>query len=163
MDLGKTKMDNDIEYMKEKMADYRRALEPLLRYLPWFEQASDKPASTYYKGSGLDKEGSLSFPVYDATLMAFIKDARYSPLMDRNYQYFYTRKAIKTPEDERRIIAAADYKNWDVLCGILSRYVLGGVTKGIIWNQGVSERIFYLCLTKMLEIVTEWNSERNLH
>ncbi len=154
--------ENDFEYMKNKMADYRRGLEPLVKYLPWFEQASEKSASSMYNGNGLDKEGSLSFPVYDATLMSFIKEASYSQFMDRNYQYIYTRKAIRDAQDERDLIAQADYRSWDILCGILSRYVMGGRTKGIIWSQGVSERIFFLCLSKMLEIVTEWNAERNL-
>ena len=154
--------DNDTEYMKEKMAEYRRELEPLVKYLPWFEQASEKSASTIYKGNGLDAPGALSFPVYDATLMSFIKEASNSSLLDRNYQYIYTRKDIRNCHDERDLIAAADYKNWDILCGILSRYVMGGRTRGVLWSQGVSEKIFYLCLTKMLEIVTEWNSERNL-
>ncbi len=154
--------ENDFEYMKNKMAEYRRELEPLVRYLPWFEQASGESASSMYNGSGLEQGGSISFPVYDSTLMSFIKEATYSSLMDRNYQYIYTRKGIRDAQDERDLIAKADYRNWDILCGILSRYVLGGRTKGIIWNQGVSEKIFYLCITKMLEIVTEWNSERNL-
>ena len=154
--------DNDTEYMKEKMAEYRRELEPLVKYLPWFEQASEKSASTMYKGNGLDGPGALAFPVYDATLMSFIKEASNSSLLDRNYQYIYTRKDIRNCYDERDLIAAADYKNWDILCGILSRYVMGGRTKSVLWSQGVSEKIFYLCLTKMLEIVTERNSERNL-
>ena len=154
--------DNDTEYMREKMSEYRRELEPLVKYLPWFEQASEKSASTIYNGNGLDGGGSLTFPVYDATLMSFIKEASNSSFMDRNYQYVYTRKDIQSCEDERQLIAAADYKNWDILCGILSRYVMGGRTRSVLWSQAVSEKIFFLCLTKMLEIVTEWNSERNL-
>ncbi|MCR4616957.1 MAG: hypothetical protein K5669_02085 [Lachnospiraceae bacterium] len=148
--------------MREKMAEYRRELEPLVRYLPWFEQASGKTASSMYRGNGLDGPGALAVPVYDATLMSFIKEASASALMDRNYLYVFTRKNIKTPEDERKAIAECDYRNWDILCGILSKYVLGGRTRAVLWSQGVSERIFYLCVSKMLEIVTEWNAERNL-
>ncbi|MBR1860263.1 MAG: hypothetical protein IJ796_00145 [Lachnospiraceae bacterium] len=154
--------DNDTEYRKEKMTERRIQVEPLAKYLPWFEQASQKSAASMYSGNGLDGPGALTFPVYDPTLMSFIKIATNSPLMDRNYQYVYTRKGIRDAAGERNIIASADYRDWDTLCGILSKYVLGGRTKGILWSQGVSERIFFLCLTKMLDIVTEWNAERNL-
>jgi hypothetical protein len=94
--------------------------------------------------------------------MSFIKVATNSPLMDRNYPYVFTRRNIKTPADERRAIESADYKDWGIICGILSKYVLGGRTRAALWSQGVSERIFYLCISKMLDIVTRWNAERNL-
>ncbi|MBR4277989.1 MAG: hypothetical protein IKQ28_06090 [Lachnospiraceae bacterium] len=154
--------ENDTEYMREKMAEYRKELEPLVRYLPWLEQATEKTASSIYRGNGLDSPNALAVPVYDSTLMSFIKEATASAFMDRNYMYIYTRKSIKSPEDERRLIESADYKSWDVLCGILSNYVLGGRTRAVLWSQGASERIFYLCVSKMLQIVTEWNAERNL-
>jgi hypothetical protein len=154
--------DNDIEYMRQKMAEYRSGLEPLVRYLPWLEQATEKTASSLYKGNGLDTPQSLAVPVYDSTLMSFIKEATNSTFMDRNYPYVYTRKSIKSPEDERKLIEQADYRNWDILCGILSKYVLGGRTRAVLWSQGVSEKIFFLCISKMLQIVTEWNAERNI-
>lgn len=155
-------MEQDTEYIKQKMLQYQTDIAPLVRYLPWLETATASSASTLYSGQGMEESGALSFPVYDSTLMSFIKVATNSPLMDRNYPYVYTRRFIKTPEDERRLIDSADYKSWDVLCGILSRYVLGGRTKAVLWSQGVSEQIFYKLLMKMSEIVTEWDAERNL-
>ena len=155
-------MEKDEEYLKVKMAQYRSDIEPLVRFLPWLEQSSEKQMATLYNGQGMDQPGSLSFPVYDSTLMSFIKTASVSPLMDRNYPYVYTRKRINTPADERQIIDEADYKNWDILCGILSKYVLGGRTKAVLWSQGVSEQIFYKIVAKMNDIVTEWNASRNL-
>lgn len=155
-------MENDIEYLKEKMAQYRRDIAPLLRYLPWLKEATASSAMKMYKNEEHGSEGSLAFPVYDSTLLSFIKTATASSLMDRNYLYVYSRKNIKTPAQERDIISTCNYKSWDTLCGILSRYVLGGRTKGILWSQGVSEKIYCLILEKMNEIVTEWDSEKNL-
>ncbi|MCQ2525350.1 MAG: hypothetical protein MJ130_01155 [Lachnospiraceae bacterium] len=154
-------MDNDIEYIKELMAQYKADIEPLMKYLPWLREATAASAMTMYRGESMG-EGSLAFPVYDSTLMSFIKVANDSALIDRNYPYVYTRKRITTPAQERDIIVACDYKSWDVLKGIFSRYVLGGRTKGVLWSQGVSEQIFCLVLEKMQEIVTEWDAERNL-
>ena len=154
-------MDSDTEFLKEKMAQYRRDIAPLVRYLPWLKEASASAAATYYKGEGMDQEGSLSFPVYDSTLMGFIREASNSPLMDRNYPYVYTRKNIKTAAQERAFIEAAVYTDWDSLCGILSRYVLGGRTMARLWSEGVTEQIFFLVIDKMSKIVTEWDPERN--
>ena len=72
-------------------------------------------------------------------------------------QYIYSRKRIRTPEDERRVIKTATIREWDVLCGILSKYVLGGNTKAYLWTQAVQENIFYLVLNKMREIVEYWD------
>ena len=155
-------MDNDVEYIKELIAQYRADIAPLLKYLPWLREATFASTVTMYRGQDAG-EGTLSFPVYDSTLMSFIKVATDSPLMDRNYPYVYTRKRITNPEQERDIIVACDYKSWDVLKGIFSRYVLGGRTKGMLWSQGVSEQIFCLVLEKMEEIVTEWDAERNIN
>lgn len=156
-------MDRDTEYLKEKMAQYGRDIAPLIKYLPWLESATEKATVSMYKGEGMDNETSLSFPVYDSTLMSFVKTAQVSPLMDRNYPYVYTRRRITCPEDERRLIEVCTYKEWDLLCGILSNYILGGRTKGVLWSQGVSEQIYYLILTKMNQIVTEWDAERNMN
>lgn len=154
-------MDRDTEYLKEKMAQYGRDIEPLVKFLPWLENAAASSTMSMYRGEGAT-ENTLAFPIYDATLMSFVKTAQISTLMDRNYPYVYTRRRISTPEEERKLIEECTYKNWDVLCGILSKYILGGRTKGVLWSQGVSEQIYYLILKKMNDIVTDWDAERNL-
>lgn len=153
---GGKKMEQDMEYRRQLAQKYEREAAPLMRYLPWLEQSAGRAASENYSGQGIG-ESSMSFPVYDGTLMNFVREAGKTSLMDRNYRYIYTRNRINTPEDERKVIAKATLKEWDMLCGILSRYVLGGRTKGILWSQGVQERIFYLVLSKMKEILEYWN------
>ena len=103
----------------------------------------------------------MSFPVYDGTLLRFVKEASRTKLMDKNYRYVYTRNHIRTPEDERRVIRAAELKDWDILRGILSRYVLGGMTKASLWSQAVQEDIFYLVLSKMKEIIEYWDKTQD--
>lgn len=100
---------------------------------------------------------SFSFPVYDATLMSFIKEASKSALMEKNYSYTYTRNHIKTHDDERRLIRAAELKDWDILRGILSKYVLGGRTKAVLWSEAVQENIFVMVLEKMRKIIEFWD------
>ena len=53
---------------------------------------------------------------------------------------------------------ACDWREWDSLRGILSKYVLGGQTKAALWSEGVTEKIFYLTIMKMQEIIDYWDS-----
>lgn len=149
-------MEKKTEDQQQMIREYRQMLEPLLRYLPWMEKNAGKAASRSYQGQGISKS-SMSFPVYDATLLNFIKEASGSPLMDRNYSYVYTRNRIRSHDDERRVIAAAELKDWAILRGILSKYVLEGRTKAALWGEAVQENIFLLVLRQMRKVVEYWD------
>ena len=149
-------MDQNMEYRQQLLQEYKQMTAPLLKYLPWLEKNTGQAGSTIYKGTE-SNENALSFPVYDSTLMGFVKEAAKSALMDRNYPYIYTRNRIKTHDDERKIIASAGLGDWDILRGILSKYVLGGRTKGVLWSEAVEQNIFYLVLCKMQEIIEYWD------
>ncbi|MBR1478621.1 MAG: hypothetical protein IJ608_11780 [Lachnospiraceae bacterium] len=154
-------MEKDSEYLREKMLENKAILMPLLKYLSWLSKNRESGGSTQYDGNGLS-DNSLSFPVYDSTLMSFVKEASKSPIMDRNYPYVYTRKGLRTHDDERRFIVGATYREWDSLRGILSKYVLGGRTKATLWSEAVTEEIFYLVLSKMKEIIEFWDMPMDL-
>lgn len=156
-------MEQDIEYRQQLVQEYKQMVSPLLRYLPWLIKNAGQSGSTNYQGDDLsERSAGFSFPVYDATLMSFIKEASKSALMDRNYSYTYTRGRIKTHDDERRLIQAADLKDWDILRGILSKYVLGGRTKAVLWSEAVRENIFVLVLEKMRGIIEFWDKPLNI-
>jgi diguanylate cyclase (GGDEF)-like protein len=144
-------MEQSSEYREQLLESYKQAVRPLLPYLPWLEQSAGKRASSIYSGQDIGVN-SVSFPVYDGTLLNFVREATKSPLMDRNYAYVYTRHRIRTHQEERDIIQKAGWKEWDILRGILSKYVLGGRTKGNLWSEAVSERIFYL--VRELEVMS---------
>jgi len=159
--LGGIGMDKGMEYRQKTIAEYKEAVMPLLKYLPWLEQNAGKAVSSTYRGQEMG-EGTLNFPVYDGTLMSFVREASKSPLMERNYQYVFTRNRLHSHEDERKIIAKAGWKEWDILKGIFSKYVLGGMTKGTLWNEAVQESIFYLILKQMKEIIEFWDKPLEL-
>ncbi len=150
-------METDKNYRLRVITEYKEAILPLLKYLSWLEQKAGQAASQTYSGAELG-EGTMRFPVYDSTLLSFVKDATKSPLMDKNYRYIYSRHHIRTHEDERRIIKKAGWKEWDILKGILSKYVLGGRVKGTLWSEAVQENIFYFILSQMKEIVEFWDT-----
>lgn len=151
-------MDEKLD-RQQVVQEYRRMLEPLLKYLPWLERNAGKAASRNYQGQGIAKS-SITFPVYDATLLSFVREASGSALMDRNYDYVYSRNRIRTHEDERRVIASAELGDWDILRGILSRYVLGGRTKATLWGEAVQENIFTLVLGRMRRILEYWDKSK---
>ncbi|MDR0964370.1 MAG: hypothetical protein LBM60_07120 [Clostridium sp.] len=140
----------------QRVIEYTRITKPLFAYLPWLESSAGHTVSNNFDGQGI-RENSVTFPVFDGTLMRFVKEASRSPLMDKNYRYIYTRNRIKTPEDEKRVIQKATLKEWDILCGILSRYILGGMTKGYLWGQGVSSSVLYQVLHKMKYVLEYWD------
>ena len=144
------------QYMRELSRQYQEALAPFLRYLPWFEEHAGKHTGSSYNGS-MDGNNTMSFPIYDSTLLSFVKEMGKSSFMNRNYVYVYSRRRLKTPEDERKAIKAATIQEWDVLCGILSKYVIGGNTRAQLWTQAVQENIFLMVLQKMQEIIEYWD------
>ena len=149
-------MEQEVEYRQQLVEEYKQTILPLLRYLPWLEQHAGKSVSSVYGGQNI-AEHSVTFPVYDGTVMNFVREIAKTSLMDKNYAYVYTRNHIKSHDDERRLIAKADWRDWHILCGILSKYVLGGMTKCNLWNEAVKENIFYLVLSQMKEIVEYWD------
>ncbi len=153
-------MERETENRKQQVEEYKQALVPLLRYLPWLEKSVGTTVSRTYNGSDLG-EKIMGFPVYDGTLMNFVREAGNSVFMDRNYRYVYTRNRIVTHEDERKVIEKATIKEWGILCGILSNYVLGGRTRSTLWSEAIQERIFYLVINKMCEIIEYWDKPMN--
>ena len=79
-------MEQNRENRQQVIQEYKAVVEPLLRYLPWLEKNAGRGVSYNYQGQGLSKS-SISFPVYDGTLLNFVKEAEATPLMNRNYAY----------------------------------------------------------------------------
>lgn len=136
------------------MEGYRKEVEPLFRYLPWLQEKQGKRVSSNYEN---DKLASVSFPVYDSTLLSFVKQVQQTNLTDRNYVYTYYRQGIKTAEDEHRLIAGVTIKNVEVLTAILSNYICGGMRKSWLWPKAVEEGIFLEILLKFKELFTKWD------
>ncbi len=149
-------MVDSVEYRQQIIAEYKEVVLPLFKYLPWMEQYSGKSVTTIYDGQEIGAE-TLRFPVYDGTLMNFVREASRTKLMDKNYIYVFTRNKLVTTEDVLERIQKSDWQQWDVLRGILSKYVLGGQTKGMLWNEAMREGIFYQVLKRMKEIIEFWD------
>lgn len=143
--------------MKEiNLCDYRKDVERLIPYISWLETKVGVNVSGVYDGNDLSKT-TFSFPVYDSMLLNFINEAQKTELMDENYMYTYSQYFIKDHDGEMEAVEKADMKRANVLCGVLSKYVLGGRTKGKLWAQAVEEGTFLAVLKKMKSLLELWD------
>ncbi len=129
---------------------YLADVEKLSTYLPWLYRVTGQEVARYYEGDGAGT--TLPFPVFDSTLMTFIKDVEQTQFITKDYPYIYTRYHIHTPEDERNLMKKASIYDIDVFRGILSKYVLEGRTKGVVWTDGVHEEIYVTALECLGEL-----------
>ena len=138
------------------LLDYRDDVEKLAGYLPWLETKAGETVSQTYDGNGI-AGSSIVFQVYDSMLLNFVNDAGKTGLIDKNYPYVYSELFIKTTADEIKAAEGADLKRSAILCAILSKYVLGGATKGVLWTQAVKEGVFLTVVKRMKELLEHWD------
>ena len=141
---------NSIEYYMDK---YEAPVRALSSYLSWLEEHMNVRADSVYS----DSDTVMPFPVYDSTLMAFIKQAQSTGILDRNCVYVYTRHRMNSVKDELDFIENAGLQDMDDLWGILSNYVMEGMSRGAKWSEGVSSGIFYHVIRKMLDLLMTWS------
>ncbi len=130
--------------------EYGKELEVLFAYIPYFASKDSTFAKKY---DGDQADSVISFPVFDSTLLDFVKKASRMKLMNRNYPYVYARRRLKTHEDERKFIESCQIADADDLRGILSKYVLEGMHRGPAWEEGAKEGIYLGVLSKFKEMI----------
>ena len=155
--------ENDSDVNENSIADivqrYQSDVASLVPYLPWLEAHADAQVSESYGGEQLSH--SISFPVYDSTLLGFVKQAQQTDLLDRNYVYVYSRNHLQNAQDELRFIQGAQIRDMADLAGILSKYIMSGMVRGSVWSEGVHNRVLYSVVAKMQELIKFWGSEKN--
>jgi len=115
------------------------------------EEKGGKDVAADYDGS-LGKS-SLNFPVYDGTLMSFVREAQKTVFMDKNYCYSYTKRHIRTREQEEAAIQKATGRDADYLGGVIAKYVTEGMRKSGVWQDAVERKLFLNCILKLKEIL----------
>lgn len=153
-------MENDNNVNENSVEDivsrYRPEVSKLVPYLNWLKEKSGSEVAQSYSNSDLK---SMPFPVYDSNLLAFVKAAQTTNLLDRNYVYVYTRNHLNSAKDELAFIRKAEIRDMDDLAGILSKYILSGMTKGSVWAQGVYNGVLYNVVKKMDDLCKFWGQE----
>lgn len=152
--------DNDGNVNENSVEDivsrYRPELSKIVPYLNWLRDNASHEVAQSYSNSELK---SVPFPVYDSNLLAFVKAAQTTNLLDRNYVYVYSRNRLNSAKDELLFIQDAQIRDMDDLAGIISKYVLQGMTRGSVWAEGVRNGVLYHCIKKMDDLVRFWGQE----
>lgn len=138
---------------------YRPDTIKLLDYIVYLEKMNGRMVSSNYDQDGL-AEHSVAFPVYDATLMQFVKDLENTVYMNRNYRYTYTRFGIKNATDELKVIENCSIRQLDVIGDILSKYIMSGRTKGRVWGEGVRNGVYLAAITKAYDLIHFWENAK---
>ena len=78
-----------MDYTEEKLStrvrnEYMADVERLSKYMNWIEKKSGNQVQSYYDGE--DDYKLIQIPVYDSTLLAFVKEDEKTKLVDRNYR-----------------------------------------------------------------------------
>lgn len=133
---------------------YEAIVKALMSYLDWFDRHAGESGADSH-----EEEGTMSFPVYDSTLLAFVKQVQNSGMVDRNYAYVNSRRSLHGWEDEIAFIERAQLPDMDDLWAILCGYVMEGMTRGSVWSDGVRHRIFYSVIKKMNDLLVMWSKE----
>ena len=135
---------------------FRPEVNKLLPYVRWLKENAKTEVAQSYSNSDLK---SMPFPVYVSNLLAFVKAAQNTNLLDRNYVYVYTRNHLNNAKDELLFIKDAQIMDMDDLAGLLSKYILSGMTKGTVWAEGVYNGVMYNVVAKMDELLNYWGSK----
>lgn len=136
--------------------EYKEDVMALAKFLPYFEKKSGMSAmSSYVPEHAI--ETTMRIPTYDGTLLSFIKTAEKTRFIDKNYDYVYRKYAMRTAQDERRMIERATIQDMNVFGAILSKYVIRGRVRGNVWNEGVMNGIYYCLISRMKEQIEFWD------
>ncbi len=152
--------DNNVNEnsVEDIVSRYRPEVSKLVPYMRWLQDNANTEVAQSYNSSDLK---SLPFPVYDSNLLAFVKAAQSTNLLDRNYVYVYSRNHLNSAKDELAFIQDAQIRDMDDLAGILSKYILSGMTKGTVWAEGVYNGVLYHVVNKMDELCRFWGQEND--
>ncbi|MBO6240341.1 MAG: hypothetical protein J6O61_05805 [Butyrivibrio sp.] len=153
MDIQNDKSVNE-NSVEDIVSRYRPEVDKLLPYVKWLKDNAKSEVAQSYSNSDLK---SMPFPVYDSNLLSFVKAAQNTNLLDRNYVYVYTRNHLNSAKDELLFIKDAQIMDMDDLAGILSKYILSGMTKGTVWAEGVYNGVLYQVVSKMDELLNYWS------
>lgn len=131
---------------------YQEDAMKLFRYISWLQKESGTDTSDIYKGDGI-AESSMPVPVYDSTLLNFVKDAKATKFMNRNYVYTFSKYNLRKTKDELSLIEECSLQEVGILGDILSKYILRGEVRGAYWSEGVQNGVLLALLLKLKELL----------
>lgn len=150
-------MEQNKQSISEIIRMYKNDVEQLVRYLPWLESKSGEKMYSSYIPENSRAGAGMKVPVYDSTLLQFIKTAQKTKFINKNYVYTFSRRKLKTAADEHAFIDRCQIMDMQALGDILSMYVIKGMTKGTLWSEGVANGVMAHVVARMKELIEFWS------
>lgn len=150
-------MEENRAYIIDEINKYKADFLMLLEFLPWLTKVSGQDLTNMYTPEQAGP-GTIKVPVYDTNLLRFVKIVQKTQFMNKNYVYTYSRYRIRDYRDELRLIEKAEVKDFKILGDILSMYIMKGMRKGVVWNQGIEYGVYEKIIVKMKELIEYWTS-----
>ena len=138
----------EVNLREQIIEEYKDDLTKLLRYLPYLDKRGGKDVQSFYEGDG--EHTVIPVPVYDSTLLGFVKEVKTT---------IYRRWNIPTPKEERVAMETATIRDIDLFRGIISKYVLEGQRKSVMWTTAVEERIFVTALSRLRSLIFDYSKD----
>ena len=79
--------------------------------------------------------------------------------MNRNYPYVYRKWKMPDPKAERIAMESATIRDMDLFRGIISKYVMEGQTRSVMWTTAVEERIFVTALQRLHSLIFDYSKD----
>ena len=135
---------------------YHKDVEQLVRYLPWLISKNGQDLSAvHYAEEG--NKNSFAVPVYDSTLLGFVKTFQGTKFLNHNYVYPLRKHRVQTVADELKLIEETQIMEIENLGAVLSKYIITGMRKASMWNEGIRNGVFCAAVGKMKELVEFWS------
>lgn len=139
----------------EAVSEYKESVEKIAVFLPWLEKKSGQNLMESFVPNNCAT--AMPIPRYDSNLLDFIKTLENSGRINKNYDYVYKRYKIYNEDDEISLTHRANITDMEMLFAILSKYVILGRTKGLIWKSGVENGVYFEVVKKMKELIEFWS------
>lgn len=139
-----------------KIEMYQKDVEQLMRYLPWLESKNGQDLSAVHYAEEGNKD-SFPVPVYDSTLLGFVKTFQGTKFVDYNYMYPLNKHRVRTAADELKLIEETQIMEIENLGAVLSKYIITGMRKASMWNEGIRNGVYLAAVSKMKELVEFWS------
>ena len=78
-------LESEKKSIDEMLCEYREVVGEISKYLPWLEAKSGEKPMSLYEPEGA--KNTISIPVYDSTLLSFVKMLDKTGRMNKNYDY----------------------------------------------------------------------------
>jgi hypothetical protein len=151
-------LENEQLSTEQILEKYRDDAALLMKYVPYLKKKLGEYKPQLHKVEGEDNR-NIMIPIFDSTLLQMAEEVGNLQFMNENYAYVYKKYRMTDSNDELYQINKAGIQNMDLLWGILSKYILKGRVKGLIWQEGVANGVMLAAIQKMNDIILFWTKE----